>query len=141
MLHFSRCAPAMRRAFWLLAALPWIFWAVLSGQNSPSPIHFTYKPIDFKLDSSETPQRHAPETMAGGVALFDYNNDGCLDIYFTNGANIATLKKSAPKYSNRLFENDCHGNFKDGTEKAGLAGGRVDKSICHGVLGKERSHE
>ena len=74
----------MRRALWLFPALPLAFWAVLSGQNPQSPIHFTYKPIDFKLDSSETPQRHAPETMAGGVALFDYNNDGYLDIYFTN---------------------------------------------------------
>ena len=122
----------MRRAFWSVAVLPWVFWAVLSGQNSPSPIHFTYKPIDFKLDSSETPQRHAPETMAGGVAVFDYNNDGYLDIYFTNGADIATLKKSSPKYSNRLFENDGHGNFKDVTEKAGLAGSGFDNGVAIG---------
>ena len=36
-----------------------------------SPIFFAFQPIDFKLDSSETPERHAPETMAGGVAVFD----------------------------------------------------------------------
>ena len=83
------------------------------------------KPIDFKLESSETPQHHAPETMAGGVAVFDYNNDGYLDIYFTNGADIATLEKSAPKYSNRLFENDGRGNFKDVTAKGRTRGGRV----------------
>jgi hypothetical protein len=121
----------MRRAI-LVSVLPWVFWAVLSGQNPPSPIHFIYQPIAFKLDSSETPERHAPETMAGGVAVFDYNNDGCLDIYFTNGADIATLKKTAPKYSNRLFENDCHGNFKDVTEKAGLSGAGFDNGIAIG---------
>ncbi len=43
--------------------------------------------------------RNPPETMAGGVAIFDYNRDGRPDIFFTNGANIATLRKGdASKY-------------------------------------------
>jgi len=107
-------------------------WAIASGQSAPAPIHFVYRPIDFKLDSCETPARHAPETMAGGVAVFDYNNDGYPDIFFTNGANIETLKKDSPKYSNRLFENDGHGNFKDVTAKAGLAGTGYDMGVAIG---------
>jgi len=97
-----------------------------------SPIRFTYQPIDFKLDSDETPQCHAPETMAGGVAIFDYNNDGKLDIFFTNGADIKTLRKDSPKYYNRLFENDGHGHFTDVTEKAGLAGTGYDTGVAIG---------
>jgi enediyne biosynthesis protein E4 len=104
-----------------------------SAQAAPdSPIRFAYQPIDFHLDTDETPERHAPETMAGGVAVFDYNNDGKLDIFFTNGADIRTLHKNSPKYSNRLFENDGHGHFTDVTEKAGLAGTGYDIGVAVG---------
>src|SRR3954447_6597176 len=103
-----------------------------SGATGGSPLRFAYEAIDFKLDSDETPEHHAPETMAGGVALFDYNNDGKLDIFFTNGADIKTLKKDSPKYSNRLFENDGKGHFTDVTEKAGLAGTGYDTGVAIG---------
>jgi len=137
----------------LLTLLPllalWMPQPALHSQSSPkaptssakpaastatpeSPIRFTYQPIDFKLDSSETKEYHAPETMAGGVAVFDYNNDGKLDIFFTNGADIKTLHKDSPKYSNRLFENDGHGHFTDVTEKAGLAGTGYDIGVAVG---------
>ena len=97
-----------------------------------SPISFAFQSIDFKLDSCETLERHAPETMAGGVAVFDYNNDGKLDVFFTNGADIKTLHKTSAKYSNRLFENDGHGHFTDVTEKAGLAGTGYDIGVAIG---------
>jgi hypothetical protein len=37
--------------------------------------------------------------MAGGVAIFDYNNDGKLDIFFTNGADIKTLQKDSAQWA------------------------------------------
>jgi len=107
-------------------------WRVVLSQAPASPIRFAYRPIDFVLDSCETPERHAPETMAGGVAVFDYNNDGAPDIFFTNGADIRSLKKSSPKYSNRLFQNDGKGHFQDVTAAAGLAGAGYDVGVAIG---------
>ena len=78
--------------------------------------------IRFKLKNSVSPQRYTFETMAGGVAVFDYNNDGFLDIFFTNGAAIPSLEKTDPSYWNRLFRNNGDGTFTDVTEKTGLQG-------------------
>ena len=117
--------------------------ALLAGRSAPqasenskaasdSPIRFAFQPVDFKLDSNESAEHHAPETMAGGVAVFDYNNDGKPDIFFTNGADLKTLRKDSPKYSNRLFENDGKGHFTDVTEKAGLKGTGYDTGVAIG---------
>jgi enediyne biosynthesis protein E4 len=78
--------------------------------------------IDFTLRNSISPQRYSIETMAGGVALFDYNNDGLLDIFFTNCAKIPSLEKTGPDFYNRLFHNNGDSTFTDVTEKAGLRG-------------------
>ena len=98
--------------------------------SAPGAIFFSFEPIDFRLDSDETAERHAPETMAGGVAMFDYNNDGALDIFFTNGADINSLQKDSPKYYNRLFQNDGKGHFVDVTDKAGLRGTGYDTGVA-----------
>jgi hypothetical protein len=116
----------------LLPAVGLTFKPPAAAQLNKVPIHFSFRPIPFSLDSSETPQRHAPETMAGGVAVFDYNNDGNLDIFFTNGADIVTLQKNSPKYSNRLFRNNGDGTFTDVTAQAGLAGTGYDVGVAIG---------
>jgi hypothetical protein len=95
-------------------------------------IYFTHVPIAFRLETDETVTRHVPATMAGGVAVFDYNKDGRPDIFFTNGANIETLRKDDPKYKNRLFRNEGNGVFTDVTDKAGLAGTGYDNGVAVG---------
>jgi hypothetical protein len=74
------------------------------------------------LKNSETGKFHQIELMGGGVAALDYNNDGCMDIFFTNGAAIPGLKKSAPEFANGFFRNNCDMTFTDVTKEAGLAG-------------------
>jgi len=78
--------------------------------------------LTFVTDSSPTPNKNQPETMVAGVALFDYDNDGYLDVYVVNGAAIPSLQKESPKYWNRLYHNNHDGTFTDVTEKAGVAG-------------------
>jgi enediyne biosynthesis protein E4 len=110
--------------------IAFICWRILA--ETPAPIRFAWRAIDFELDSCETPEKHAPETMAGGVAVFDANNDGYPDIFFTNGADIVSLRKTGRRYSNRLFLNDGHGRFTDATEKSGLAGTGFDIGVAIG---------
>ena len=85
-------------------------------------IRFALEEIDFVLENSESSDRHAPETMAGGVALFDYDSDGDLDAFFANGAELPANRKTSDRYSNRLFRNDGAASFTDVTAQAGLRG-------------------
>jgi enediyne biosynthesis protein E4 len=84
--------------------------------------------LNFILQNSPTPQKYLIETMPGGVALLDYNNDGLLDIFLVNGGQITNPVKQPenfnrhdPKYWNRLFRQNRDGTFTDVTEQAGLA--------------------
>ena len=135
MLHgfLKRVANAFMALAAVFSTCSLVSCAGLAAQEKPaSPIHFSPRPIAFALDSDETPLRHAPETMAGGVAVFDYDRDGKPDIFFTNGANIDTLQKDSPKYWNRLFHNNGDGTFTDVTEKAGLKGTGYDVGVAIG---------
>ncbi len=78
--------------------------------------------IRFKLTNGAVGGFHQIELMPGGVAALDFNRDGCMDIFFTNGAASPSMDKSKPEYHNRLFQNNCDGTFTDVTDRAGLAG-------------------
>jgi hypothetical protein len=78
--------------------------------------------ISFVLNNSVTAEKYSIETMIGGVALFDYNNDGFLDIYFPNGAQLPAFDKSKPVFANRLYRNNGDLTFTDVTEAAGVRG-------------------
>ncbi|MBM3763845.1 MAG: tetratricopeptide repeat protein [Acidobacteria bacterium] len=78
--------------------------------------------ITFKLDHNPLPEKILASTMAGGLAVFDYDNDGKLDIFFTNGADVLTLVKDHPRHSNRLYKNHGEWTFEDMTKEARLEG-------------------
>ena len=78
--------------------------------------------IQFVLDNCPTEDKPVIDSVLGGVALFDYDNDGYLDIFFTNGASIPGLTKNGPQFYNRLYHNNHDGTFTDVTESAGVRG-------------------
>ena len=102
--------------------------AVILGQQAPRVAPITFRNIaaqsgvDFVLENSATAEKQLIETMPGGLAVFDYDGDGLIDIFFTNGAAQPSLEKSEGKYSNRLFRNLGGMKFKDVTAEAGLSG-------------------
>ena len=95
--------------------------------------------IGFKHESSSTSQKYLPESMGAGVAMFDYDNDGWLDLFFVNGARLqdpmphgASPDKSDQRYWNRLYHNNRDGTFTDVTEKAGLQGRLYGMGVATG---------
>jgi len=60
--------------------------------------------------------------MTGGVAAFDYNNDGFVDLFFANGAKQPSLRKTGTQFWNRLYRNEGGKGFVDATESTGLQG-------------------
>jgi len=85
--------------------------------------------LAFTHRNSATSNKYLVETMGGGVALLDYDNDGRLDIFLTNGAKIddpmpadKQPDKSDPSFWNRLYHQTADGTFVDVTEKAHVSG-------------------
>jgi len=78
--------------------------------------------VSWKHTAGRSPARHLPESVGSGAALFDYDNDGWLDIYLVNSGRTDFYKPEFP-LRNALYRNNGDGTFTDRTEQAGVAGG------------------
>ena len=98
--------------------------ASLSSENSEIRFENRQKQsgVAFVLENGTIPDKPIIDSTLGGVALLDYDNDGCLDIFFANGARIPSLTKDSPVFLNRLYHNNCNGTFTDVTDRAGVRG-------------------
>jgi hypothetical protein len=118
-----------RSALWCLPAL-----ALAAG--ALAPIRFDEisgsAGVRFTVRNSPTAEKHQPETMVGGVAIFDSDGDGFADIYFVNGGSMPGLTRSGAEFHNRLFHNNGNLTFTDVTEKSGLAGAGYGMGVAVG---------
>ncbi len=80
---------------------------------------------------SEKTNRYLLETTGCGVAFFDYDNDGWLDLFFVNGSRLDGFAKGQEP-TNHLYRNNRDGTFTDVTEKAGLARSGWGQGVCIG---------
>lgn len=78
--------------------------------------------IDFVLNNGTTEDKLIPDSVLGGVAVLDCDNDGLLDIFFTNGARFPDLVKADETFHNRLYRNRGSRTFEDITRRAGVEG-------------------
>jgi hypothetical protein len=97
----------------LLAQAPPLFEEIPPSKSGITWVH----------ENAMSPERYLPETMGPGVAFFDYDNDGRVDIFMVNSGPCDFYKPQAP-LKNALYRNNGDGTFTDVTDKAGVAGGR-----------------
>jgi hypothetical protein len=105
-----------------------VFLSAANGQGQKSSRPFTVINIaseaglNFKENNFATEKKYPFETTGGAVAALDYNNDGCLDLLFLNGAPSPQHLKTDPASFNHLYRNNGDGSFTDVTQASGLRG-------------------
>jgi hypothetical protein len=114
----------------LLAGLLLLFSSFPATPPAPFVDVTDQSGIDFVLHNGATGEKHQIETMAGGVAAFDYDGDGRPDLYFTNGAPQPGLRKTAPEWQNRLYRNTGGMRFEDVTARAGVQGSGFEFGVA-----------
>jgi hypothetical protein len=87
--------------------------------------------FSYRSNNDYAGRKYFPQPMCGGVAAIDYNNDGLMDLFFTNGAKLPELKKTGPEFLNCLLHNNGDGTFRDVTAKTGLTGEHL--GFCFGT--------
>src|ERR1700749_295712 len=115
-----------RRDF--LEAFAFMGVALPMSLAAPLPMFDVKHPrgLDFNHVNSPTPQKYLIETMGGGVAMFDYNNDELLDIFLVNSGRLnnpmhppETFDRQNPKNWNSLYRQNPVGRFTEGTKETG----------------------
>jgi hypothetical protein len=88
--------------------------------------------VAFVHENGATGEKLLPETMGGGVAFLDYDNDGAPDLLFVNSARWPWSSEGPPKATMALYHNDGKGRFTDVTSGSGLDVGFYGMGVAAG---------
>ena len=106
------------------------------GEESSSPIQLSdvtkETGVTFVHTDGSTGKRYIVETVASGLATFDYNNDGLIDILFLNGAGLPKANGQPSADRNALYRNEGGWRFTDVTEAAGIGDNGYHLGVCVG---------
>jgi enediyne biosynthesis protein E4 len=86
----------------------------------------------FKHVSGTPDKNYIIEATGSGVALWDFDNDGHVDVYLVNGSTLDRVRSGAAAPSAALFRNNGNGTFTDVTAERGIENGRWGQGICAG---------
>ena len=86
----------------------------------------------FRHRSGTAARKYILESASGGVALFDYDRDGWLDVYLVNGSTLAALEGREPAPRAALYHNNRDGTFTDVTARSGVANERWGFGVAVG---------
>lgn len=116
-------------------AVCWSVFSLFAAEIS-SPIQLrditSETGISFVHTDGSSGKRYIVETVASGLATFDYNNDGLIDILFLNGSPLPPNESKPSTARNALYRNDGAWRFTDVTEAAGLGDSRYHLGVCVG---------
>ncbi|MCH6551127.1 MAG: VCBS repeat-containing protein, partial [Planctomycetes bacterium] len=90
--------------------------------------------LDFVHESGATGGLHLPEIVGGGIALWDFDNDGDLDVYLVNGNRTLPDGGCAESPTNRLYRQEDDGRFTDVTSECGLGDGGYGMGVAIGDI-------
>jgi hypothetical protein len=128
----------------LLDTLTTPLWKLGSSRVQAAVAAVPSSPVQF-IDVAQQAGLHTPnvwggvdskriiiETKGSGIAFFDYDNDGWLDIYLTNGSRLNEHWPAGKEPTTHLYKNNRDGTFTDVTEKSGLGRSGWQTGVCLG---------
>src|SRR5688572_25728287 len=93
---------------------------VSASMAFPLLAQFTSLALPWRHDNARSLRRYQPESIGPGVAIFDYNRDGRMDIFFPNSGTADFFQPAKPLRS-VLYRNDGNSKFTDVAVAAGVA--------------------